>query len=100
VRGRFPTGVPGKLALVHPSVAVVARAIVRLGRRPRREVTIGSAGRGALLARRLVPGLTERVTGRIVRRSHFREQPAAISDGNLYEPIADLAVTAGGWRRR
>jgi len=78
----------------------VARAIVRLGRRPRREVTIGSAGRGALLARRLVPGLTERVTGRIVRRSHFRDEPAAIADGNLYEPKTDLAAMAGGWRRQ
>lgn len=78
----------------------VARAIVRLAERPRREVTIGLAGRGALLGRMLAPGLTERVTAHVVDRTHFEDWPAEPTQGNLYEPIAQLALAHGGWRRR
>jgi NAD(P)-dependent dehydrogenase (short-subunit alcohol dehydrogenase family) len=78
----------------------VARAIVRLAERPRREVTIGLAGRALLLGRTLLPGVTERVTARVVGRSHFEERPAEPTDGNLYEPIAELALADGGWSSR
>jgi NAD(P)-dependent dehydrogenase (short-subunit alcohol dehydrogenase family) len=78
----------------------VARAIVRLAQRPRTEVTIGFAGRGALAGRKLAPRLTERVTGRVVERSHFEDRAAERTAGNLYEPIPDLALVDGGWRRR
>jgi NAD(P)-dependent dehydrogenase (short-subunit alcohol dehydrogenase family) len=79
--------------------ARVASAIVRLAHRPRPEATIGLAGRGSLLGRRLSPGLTERVTARVVERSHFEDRPAERTAGNLYEPILDLAFVEGGWRR-
>jgi NAD(P)-dependent dehydrogenase (short-subunit alcohol dehydrogenase family) len=77
----------------------VARVVVRLPERPRREVTIGLAGRGSLLGRTLAPGLTERLTGRLVARFHFEDQPAERTDGNLHEPIAELALLDGGWRQ-
>ncbi|QSB16293.1 SDR family NAD(P)-dependent oxidoreductase [Natronosporangium hydrolyticum] len=77
----------------------VAGAIVRCARRPhRREVAVGAATRVGLAATRLVPGLTERVFGRLVERAHFLDEPAARTEGNVFTPSGDGGSVDGGWR--
>ncbi|GAB2611430.1 SDR family oxidoreductase [Streptomyces capparidis] len=96
----------GRKAVAMPPVYTperVARAVVALARRPRREVAIGPAGRAVVRQARLAPGLAERIMARQVDRTHFADEPAPATHGNLHVPAApgDGAVH-GGWggRRR
>jgi NAD(P)-dependent dehydrogenase (short-subunit alcohol dehydrogenase family) len=90
----------GRRALAMPPVypaEKVARVIVRLAARPRRQAYAGAAGRLAALQARFLPGLVERVIARMADRSHLsRTQPAAETAGNLYEPRPEHAIQ-GGW---
>ncbi|MGX2041430.1 SDR family oxidoreductase [Methylocaldum sp. MU1018] len=74
----------------------VAEAILQTIRRPRREVTVGNAGR-MIAMRNLVPPLAERVVAKKVARDHFQDRPGPDSPGNLFEPIAEFDVVHGGW---
>jgi hypothetical protein len=49
----------------------VARTIVRLVSRPRREVYVGNSARMLAGQYRVAPGLTERLLGRMVDRQHL-----------------------------
>jgi short-subunit dehydrogenase len=76
----------------------VARTIVSVVRRPRREVVVGPAGRGMLLQSRLAPGLMERAMARQVDRGHLsRTESAAVTAGNLYTPMPGSGSAHGGW---
>jgi NAD(P)-dependent dehydrogenase (short-subunit alcohol dehydrogenase family) len=76
----------------------VARAIVGLAERPRREVMVGSAGRMIALQRLLAPAVAERMLARQVDTDHFQDRPAPPTDGNLFEPIAEGVGISGGWK--
>lgn len=76
----------------------VAKAVVDLARHPRREVVAGSAGRLLRRQRRLSPAAFERVIARYVDRQHFTDQPAPMTSGSLFEPVADGTGTSGGWK--
>jgi NADP-dependent 3-hydroxy acid dehydrogenase YdfG/pimeloyl-ACP methyl ester carboxylesterase len=77
----------------------VARAIVELAVRPRRELTIGRGGRLLTLMHTLWPGVAEGVLAEQVERDHFREGvPAPQTAGNLFEPSPIPATVSGGWR--
>lgn len=79
----------------------VARAIVRLARRPRREVVVGPAGRGVVALAKLAPGLAERAMAIQVDRVHLdRDRPAPASSGNLHQPAAGTGAAHGGWGGR
>jgi NAD(P)-dependent dehydrogenase (short-subunit alcohol dehydrogenase family) len=81
---------------VYPPAAV-ARTIVRLLRRPRREAYVGSAARLLGLQWRIAPGLTERVLGWYAARAQLRPHPAGPSSGIVFVP-AGHADAEGGWR--
>jgi NAD(P)-dependent dehydrogenase (short-subunit alcohol dehydrogenase family) len=74
----------------------VAEAIVKLARRPRREVMVGAAGR-MLLSKRLMPGFAERLMARKVEHSHLEDTADAESHGNLFRPMVDEEDIHGGW---
>lgn len=76
----------------------VAEAIVGCAEKPRREVTVGSAGRMLKLTRRLTPGLAERMLARQVEHDHFQDQPAPPTEGNLFQPMPQYTGISGGWR--
>lgn len=76
----------------------VAEAIVSLARKPRPEVTVGGAGKMMVAMHRIAPALTERVMARQVDKTHFRDRPAADSEGNVFEPRAPRRAIYGGWR--
>jgi short-subunit dehydrogenase len=79
----------------------VAAAIVRLVRRPRREVVVGPAGRLLVAQSRLTPGFVEKLTAVQVDRTHLsRRRPAPAGPGNLYQPAAGTGSVEGGWHGR
>ncbi|GAA2450523.1 SDR family oxidoreductase [Streptomyces glaucus] len=81
----------------------VARAVVDLVRTPRREVVVGPAGRSLVRQSRMTPGLTERMMGRQVDKTHLsRKEPAPATEGSLHVPAPGTGAAHGGWggRRR
>lgn len=88
--------------VVAPPAAVdarrVAAAVVRVSRRPRREVIVSGSGRLSLLNNRLAPGLTEKGAARALEVMQFdNDVPAPRTEGNLFQPRRDEAVVDGGW---
>ena len=76
----------------------VARTIVKLARRPRREAVVGPMGRNLVLQSKVAPGQVERMMAMQVDRTHLsRTKPAAASHGNLFEPAPGTGSADGGW---
>ena len=80
------------------SAEQVARALVSLVQRPRRELTVGTAGKAGLAIHAVAPGLVERIFPGHVEKTHFQERSAAPSAGNLFEPLHEYESVGGGWR--
>lgn len=79
----------------------VAAAIVGAVRVPRRQVMVGPMGRVLVLQSKAMPGLAERTMAIQVDRTHLsRSQPAAPTQGNLYQPQGDGGSIEGGWSGR
>jgi NAD(P)-dependent dehydrogenase (short-subunit alcohol dehydrogenase family) len=79
----------------------VAAAILRVARRPRREVVVGNAGRMMALVRTLVPSLGEQMMRRQVETDHFGEgPPVETGPGNLFQPAEGPGAVRGGWMQR
>jgi short-subunit dehydrogenase len=76
----------------------VARAIVSLARRPRREVLVGTSAHVMSALWTLAPALAERLFARMTDTSHLRKGAAAETVGNAFGPEGPEAET-GGWRR-
>ena len=76
----------------------VAKTIVGLAARPRREVVVGRAGRLLYLQWSLAPGRTERLLARLTDRQHLTDEPAPASEGNLFRPMQEGTEISGGWR--
>jgi short-subunit dehydrogenase len=76
----------------------VARAIVRLAERPRREAFVGLMARQYWLQHLLAPGLTERTMAYMADRLQFApDRPAPSTTGSLFAPMPDGAGVSGGW---
>ncbi|MCR5876820.1 SDR family NAD(P)-dependent oxidoreductase [Phenylobacterium sp. J426] len=78
---------------------VVARAVLDLARRPRREIFAGSYGRVAVAGRRIAPALTEHAVRLAADLMEVGDHLAPITTGNLETPIDDGHRADGGWRR-
>jgi len=76
----------------------VAREIVSLAEDPQPEVLVGKHGYFMSLAHALTPKQYDKVIRQITERQHFQNQPAAPTEGNLYEPQKPERVS-GGWRK-
>jgi NAD(P)-dependent dehydrogenase (short-subunit alcohol dehydrogenase family) len=90
---------------IHPPRPVskpedVAEVIVRLARKPKSEVVVGGAGRFVRLCAAVAPGLMERVSGYLVKKTLFKDEPAPPSSGNLLAPSPVPASVSGGWKLR
>lgn len=77
----------------------VAKAIVSLAERPRREAVVGSAPRLFALFEHLLPWVYERVQRVLVESDHLGELGQAPSSGNLATPRGPHAID-GGWKAR
>ena len=77
----------------------VAKTIVSLVKRPRREVFVGNAARMLWMQYLLAPGLTERQMAVMTDKLHlYQDKPAQPTSGNLFEPIAEGTGISGGWK--
>lgn len=79
----------------------VARQVARLPMRPRREVYAGVRVKLMSLFRMLSPNLFDRLYRAAVKAQHYQHrQPAAPTDGNLFEPMWDYPGVSGGYDGR
>ncbi|HYN96212.1 MAG TPA: SDR family oxidoreductase [Pilimelia sp.] len=76
---------------------LVARTIVGVIRRPRRETYAGGAARLLAWQWRLLPGAAERALGLYGSRALFGNRPAETTSGNVFGQSPDEARIAGGW---
>jgi NAD(P)-dependent dehydrogenase (short-subunit alcohol dehydrogenase family) len=79
---------------------MVARTIVRLLRRPRREAYAGGAALALGLQWRLAPGLTERFLTVYGERAQFRAGRAQSTDGNVFSADTATGRASGGFHGR
>lgn len=84
---------------IFPVIAAgrVARAIVGLSERPRREVIVGISGYMLGIALKLAPMLVERIVARVAPVLQFKPDPQPPTMGNLFTPIGPYSV-GGGWK--
>src|SRR2546421_7652001 len=77
----------------------VAKTIVSLVKRPRREVFVGNAARMLWMQYLLASWLTERQMAVMTDKLHlYQDKPAQPTSGNLFEPMAEGTGTSGGWK--
>jgi NAD(P)-dependent dehydrogenase (short-subunit alcohol dehydrogenase family) len=77
----------------------VARAIVGVAEKPRREVVVGGFGHLLNFGIRVAPGMVERLIERIGLQLQFNNRVVNPSDGNLYSAQSCQLGTTGGWRQ-
>jgi NAD(P)-dependent dehydrogenase (short-subunit alcohol dehydrogenase family) len=77
----------------------VAKAIVGLACRPRRESFVGGVGPPAVFGHSLFPALTERIAAGFIGRRQFSRQPVGVTSGNLYQPTDNDGSINGKNRR-
>ncbi|MBA2364810.1 MAG: SDR family oxidoreductase [Chloroflexia bacterium] len=77
----------------------VAKTIVRLAEKPRREVAVGEAVRGITVLHALAPGLYERISSRrAVEQQIVRDEALDPHSGNLFEPVPEWTGISGGYK--
>ncbi|PLC48231.1 short-chain dehydrogenase [Pollutimonas subterranea] len=76
----------------------VAARIVALAKAPRASISIGSVAWPARIAHAIAPDLNGRMTRRLIDQAFKHANPAAISDGNLFDPSEGHAID-GGFRK-
>ncbi|WP_043497557.1 SDR family oxidoreductase [Georgenia sp. SUBG003] len=77
-----------------------ARTIASVVRRPRAEAVVGPAGRAMLVQHRLLPGVTERMMGAYVARTHLSRRRIPPTTGNLHGDPGVPATVGGGFHGR
>jgi NAD(P)-dependent dehydrogenase (short-subunit alcohol dehydrogenase family) len=81
------------------SAEQVAKAIVKCAGHPRREVSVGGAGRMLQGLYTIAPSLAERLMAWQVDRKHLTDQPAEPTPGNLFAPMPEWDRISGGWQK-
>ncbi|RJT77260.1 SDR family NAD(P)-dependent oxidoreductase [Arthrobacter cheniae] len=76
----------------------VARAIVRVSRRPRRLTQVGRVQSMFVYARALAPALYEPVIARAYLAMALKSGSLPISPGNVFEADRQVTGVTGGWR--
>lgn len=76
----------------------VAEAIVRCIEKPRRDVSVGLAGKGLSIARLIAPGTTAKKIAEVVPKQHLTGERSPASHGNLFKPLKSCNTVSGGWR--
>ena len=75
----------------------VADAVVALSQSPRAATSVGSIAWPARILQALAPGLTGRITAKLIGIALNRAKPVVVTDGNLFTPSRDYAID-GGYR--
>jgi short-subunit dehydrogenase len=75
----------------------VAKAIVKLSKKPKKEITVGGMAKVSRLGRWLMPKKFDKQFRKKILNDHFQDKQEAPTPGNLYEPMPQYASTSGGW---
>jgi NAD(P)-dependent dehydrogenase (short-subunit alcohol dehydrogenase family) len=75
----------------------VANAILKLSRKPQRQVFVGELTSMMRLGKFMFPAFFETVTYYLTIIREFKEESAPKSKGNLYEPASSQPEVSGGW---
>ena len=78
----------------------VAKTIVGLAARPRREVVVGNSGRLQRLTRAIAPALYDRMIRKQVDVDDFQEGSTPPTAGNVFAPVPQGTGISGGWKDR
>jgi short-subunit dehydrogenase len=90
--------IPKVMPPVYPPEQV-ARTIVSVARRPRRQVFVGFAGKATFAQLQLAPDVTERQVARLAERMLIEHDPTAVDDGkSLFVPMASGRRATDGWQ--
>lgn len=90
--GRTPRPVPPV-----SSPERVARTILRLIRRPRPEIAVGTSHRLIAVGHALLPRVYRRLAPVAMRVAGLRRTEQPDRDGNVFAPLAELDEVHGGW---
>lgn len=75
------------------------KAMVKLAKRPKREMVAGPVGWLMLLLPNIAPGVFEKVAGPQIIKDHFyHDRQTAPKTGNLFQPLEELNDVSGGWK--
>jgi short-subunit dehydrogenase len=78
----------------------VAKNIVKLAAKPKREIIVGPAGRMMIYEHNMMPTLYEKVAGKFAAKNATGKNPAEATSGSLFGPIHENTGMRGGWRER
>ncbi|HEY0418609.1 MAG TPA: SDR family oxidoreductase [Acetobacteraceae bacterium] len=78
----------------------VAETVVELVERPQAEVIVGGFGKIAAAQKRVAPGFTTWMTGRMLHTGFLSDKPSTDTSGALFESWPDGMGVTGGWRER
>jgi hypothetical protein len=79
------------------SAETVAKAVVDVAEKPKREVLVGNAARMMAKQANQTPAFYERAGAKQIHQEHFDEKPAAPTEGNLFKPMPQHTGVSGGW---
>lgn len=80
--------------------AYVAKQIVKLARRPKRQIIVGPAGKLMALENAHLPGSYEKRISKFTQHNLIGDAPATITDGNLFGSVGGNRGIHGGWREK
>lgn len=93
------TGHAPRMALLDDPQIVVDE-IVRACVDPKPQMPVGPKARGATIAHRFAPGVTERMSGGTLEREVEKASPQDVGPGAIYAPMAGTTTIDGGIRER
>lgn len=93
------TGHAPRMAMMDDPQLVIDE-IVKACAHPRTQMPVGPKARGATATHRFLPGVTERLTGRLVEQEVERASAYPSGPGAIYEPMAGTLTVDGGIRAR
>lgn len=77
----------------------VAAAIVRCIQKPRAEIVVGVQPKLMVMMDSALPRLGEKTMKKNVEHTHFTEEPAEATRGNVYEPMSEGDTVSGGLKK-
>lgn len=77
----------------------VARAMVSLAMFPKHRMTVGGAASLLRLIHFLVPGLSSKVTARVIEAYLKKAESTDVTSGNLFQPVKFGSSIHGGWNK-
>lgn len=75
----------------------VAKAIIKLGEHPQREVYVGKRNTLIRMNRSLAPKLFDKSYRKVMETIELQDESVPKTSGNLFEPIPEHASISGGW---